>query len=190
MPDPVLDARGVEIAAGDTVIYGFGVGRSVAMAEGVVLGETKPCVGPNEGCEPGYQGGYHSSHCSAGKLSLTPTGMVRVRVVRRSYSSGEKPVVAIRPDRFVVLKEQDGPFQPTVPEPCFALPPSPLPTQNQVARKTIQTSIDYMESCLADPEGTITDHWEGDVDRYVGYYAKALAKERAKLKELDDGAEG
>lgn len=64
----LLDARGVPIAPGDTAIYGFGVGRSVAMAEGVVLGGEK---------------GDPDTNGWGRRVSLTPSGRVRVRVIRR-----------------------------------------------------------------------------------------------------------
>lgn len=121
MSSDLVDARGVPIAPGDTAIYGFGVGRSVAMAEAVVLGE-EPCThgDPDAECTRECPGFTRSP-----SVSLTPSGRVRLRVVRRSYGVGEKPVVTVGPDRLVVLKDYDG-GRP-------ALPPSPLPTQEEDA---------------------------------------------------------
>jgi hypothetical protein len=117
------DARGVDINAGDVVIYGFGVSRSVAMAEGVVLGkhdDHKACLPP-----------------CLDAVSQTKTGLVRVRVVRRSYAQGEKPVVAIMADRMVVLKQHDG-MRPV-------LPPSPLPTQDEELYGKLTSTVErYM----------------------------------------------
>lgn len=101
MKDPLKDARGVLIEPGDTAIYGFGVGRSVAMAEGVIR---------NDG---------------HGRVSTTPSGRVWVTITRRSYGSGEDERVHVAPDRLVVLKPVDG--LGTTP----ALPGSPLPTQDE-----------------------------------------------------------
>lgn len=119
MATELKDARGVKIAAGDTVIYGFGVGRSVAMAEGVVEGDLR------------YRSDLPFSDQS--RISLTASGRVRIRVVRRSYGGGEKPVVDIAPDRIVVLKslEYRIPGFYGEPELGAVLPPSPLPTQDE-----------------------------------------------------------
>lgn len=111
--EPILDARGVEITAGDTVIYGFGVSRSVAMAEGVV--------------QAADHDGRQQKASDPWPVSLTPSGMIRIRVVRRSYDSGEKPVVAIHPDRVVVLKADRNQQGETV----AVLPWSPQPTQDE-----------------------------------------------------------
>jgi hypothetical protein len=111
----LLDARGVPIAPGDTAIYGFGVGRSIAMAEAVVLGELP------EGALPEFGGGV---------VSLTPSGRVRLRVVRRSgIHGGTKPVVDVAPDRLVVLKLDYDNWSEWA---RYRLPPSPLPTQAEL----------------------------------------------------------
>jgi hypothetical protein len=106
----LTDARGVKIEAGDIAIYGFGVGRSIAMAEAVVLWE-----GDGGGTPP--------------RVSLTPSGRVRLRVVRRSYSSGQKPIVDVAPDRLVVLKLDYDNWSEWA---RYRLPPSPLPTQAEM----------------------------------------------------------
>lgn len=100
-----LDARGVEIVAGDRVIYGFGTGRSVAMAEGEVM---------------------QAAAGVEGEPSITATGLVRIRVIRRSYHNKTKPVVSIGPDRIVVLK----PVRPGAVD--YVLPFSPQPTQDEI----------------------------------------------------------
>lgn len=166
----LLDARGVPIDAGDTVIYGFGVGRSVAMAEGVVLGDvshvrddlTCPC-GPEEPCpDPGP--------------SLTPSGRVRLRVVRRSYASGTKPVVDVAGDRLVVLKKPYGIGRPT-------LPPSPLPTQDEVHREQVEQAIESYTRGLRATE--VPKFWEDDLASYHVWCARQLEKCRKELSGLD-----
>jgi hypothetical protein len=82
----VVDARGVTIIGGDRVVYGFSIGRSVAMAEAVVeVG--KDHVG----------------------ISMTASGRVWVHVARRSYGADpdgthNRRRVHIAPDRLVVVK--------------------------------------------------------------------------------------
>lgn len=161
MNDELLDARGVPITPGDTVIYGFGVGRSIAMAEGVVVND---------------MGEWGS------RLSLTPSGRVRLRVVRRSFDSGTKPVVDVAPDRLVVLKvspypELMGPH----------LPPSPLPTQDEENRQRLRN---LAEAYTADLRATeVPDRWyyEGwTLGEFHVRAAERLAEVRTKLKELDD----
>lgn len=88
MTEHLTDARDVPIKPGATVVYGFGVGRSIAMAEGVV--EEKD-----------------------GEVSLTPSGRVWVQVVRRSFSSGEKGRVHVQADRLVVVDVLPASPQPT-----------------------------------------------------------------------------
>jgi hypothetical protein len=102
--DGMTDARGVLIEPGDTAIYGFGVGRSVAMAEGVIR-------------DDGH-----------GRVSTTPSGRVWVTIVRRSYGGGEQDRVHIAPDRLVVLKEAY--TADSMVSQAF-LPDSPLSTQDQ-----------------------------------------------------------
>lgn len=151
-----LDARGVEISPGDTVIYGFGVGRSVAMAEGVVLGED-------------------------GRVALTPSGRVKVKVVRRSYSSGEKPVVDVQADRMVALK------QALAPRHFSFLPPSSLPTQDELFRSKAKAMIQSYEDDL---ERTETPAWwkqNGDtsLNGYHAYVERRLKLWKRKLEALD-----
>lgn len=185
MADELLDARGVKIDAGDTVIYGFGVGRSVAMCEAVVLADSNHTNDPGAEC-PGCETQVHS------KVSLTSSGRVRLRVVRRSCGSGEKPVVDVAPDRLVVLKHPewtDGWDSGSTP----SLPPSPLPTQNEEARKAIEANIRrytaHLRAKLPPP------YWGDDMDPgaspevvladYRGWCARQLAHYRKKLKALD-----
>jgi hypothetical protein len=165
MGEPLLDARGVEISPGDTVIYGFGVSRSVAMAEGVVLGEPE------------------SEVASTSKVSLTATGLVRIRVVRRSYASGSKPVVNLMPDRIVVLKPCVEGLLGGRPE----LPPSPLPTQDEAYRVKLEGEIAQHEANLQLTE--VPDWWKvrGDtsLEGYRAHQRKWLAESRKKLEALD-----
>lgn len=185
----LIDARGVEIAAGDTVIYGFGVDRSVAMAEGVVLGGVSECTCRNDYGDHETKAQRLACPRPTRGVSLTPMGRVRVRVVRRSYNSGVKPVVDVAPDRLVVLKPIDGPG--TTP----ALPGSPLPTQDDEARikieKGIKHHLDGLKAKMA------PDWWERPgfpvapldaeaiaLAEYVAYHYRELAAERRKLKAL------
>lgn len=148
---PLKDARGVDIGPGDVVIYGFGVSRSVAMAEGVVLGDRE----------------YHLDEYRPLTVSLTASGLVRVRVVRRSYSSGEKPVVAIMADRMVVLKpgfnNEGSDYDPDV----WSLPPSPLPTQDEHLYDQLTAT---MERRLGDIERLSTGGELDEHERRGGYY--------------------
>jgi hypothetical protein len=157
------DARGVTIAPGDTAIYGFGVGRSVAMAEAVVLGDTP----------------FHELTPSATKVSLTASGRVRLRVVRRSYSSGEKPIVDVLPDRLVVLK------QALAPRHFFYLPPSPLPTQAEKARVKIEEEMESYTADLRSDRITWGLECFKDLAEFHAYAAKKLAKLRRELEALD-----
>jgi len=168
----LLDARGVPIAPGDTALYGFGVGRSVAMAEGVVLG--KAGAVPEDGV-------------SATEVSLTPSGRVRVRVIRRSYGGGEKPVVDIAPDRLVVLKADytgTGQWQPL-------LPPSPLPTQDDENREKLTKAIaSYTEALQATG---VPDWWEDrpsrkgrDLADYHAFCARQLAEYRKDFRKIHE----
>jgi hypothetical protein len=114
--DGLLDARGVIIEPGDTAIYGFGVGRSVAMAEGRIR-------------DDGY-----------GHVSTTPSGRVWVTIVRRSYGSGTEDRVHIAPDRLVVLKPGFNNQEELDPD-CPTLPESPLPTQDETNLKELQKLV-------------------------------------------------
>jgi hypothetical protein len=159
----LLDARGVEIEPDDTVVYGFGVSRSVAMAEGVVLGELA----------------FPAVASSTTKVSLTATGKVRVRAVRRSYGSGTQPVVALMPDRIVVLK---GACNGTV----QALPASPLPTQDEAYRAGLEREIALYESHL---QLTEVPRWwtvRGDtsLEGYRAHTSRWLTVTRQKLEAL------
>ncbi|MFF5973677.1 hypothetical protein ACFY7C_19330 [Streptomyces sp. NPDC012769] len=135
MYEPVVDARGVEIEPGDTVIYGYTVGRSVALAEAVVVGEEgHRDIGPigfnefqqqdSHGCSCGNNWPcFETDTPVKSSVSLTPTGRVRLRIVRRSYGSWHtKPVVDVAPDRLIVLK----PIATDVIPGRVMLPPSPL----------------------------------------------------------------
>lgn len=153
-----LDARGVEISPGDTVIYGFGVGRSVAMAEGIVLGEGEA-------------------------VALTPSGRVKVKVARRSYSSGEKPVVNVQADRLVALKSPSwGPLDHT----RAYLPPSPLPTQDELFRSKAKAMIQSYEDDLERTEPPAFWSRAGyNLEHYHAYVGRRLAQWREKLEALD-----
>lgn len=73
-----IDARGVQIMPGATVVYGAPVGRSIAMVEATVA-----LADP-----------------------FTPmTGRVRLTVVRRGFgrSWGDSDAVTVRPDRLLVV---------------------------------------------------------------------------------------
>jgi hypothetical protein len=179
----LLDARGVLIEPGDIAIYGFGVSRSVAMAEAIVLAADKveaPC-----NCETReYAFREHDTTCPEyphPSVSVTPKGRVRLRVVRRSYNDGEKPTVDVAPDRLVVLKH--GPV-PGLPNRLPTLPLSPLPTQDEIARPNIQERIDryveHMRSTVSPP------YWKGELAGWHAWCAARLAEERAKLKAIND----
>lgn len=165
----LLDARGVLIEPGDTVIYGFSVSRSVAMAEGEVVG----AHGPGSYDVPG----------EGEKVSLTASGLVRVRVIRRSYASGEKPVVALRPDRIVVLKRASSELTPFP-----FLPPSPLPTQDELYREGLEGYVARYKEGLRATE--VPDWWRrgeyGDLGEYYVFAAERLAQYRKKLAALDE----
>ncbi len=170
------DARGVEISAGDVCIYGFGVSRSVAMAEGVVMADPKnPVV-----------------------VSRTVTGLIRVRVVRRSYAQGEKPIVAIMSDRMVVLKAE-----PSVDDGLsvvHVLPWSPLLTQDEELYEKLVGAIerhlgnaerlstggeldDHERRSGYYPEYTYADvHDPGLTEKYLGWYREWEARDRKQLE--------
>lgn len=140
--DGLLDARGVLIEPGDTAIYGFGVGRSVAMAEGRIR-------------DDGY-----------GHVSTTPSGRVWVSIVRRSYGSGTEDRVHVAPDRLVVLKQglnNQGDLDPGIP----TLYPSPLPTQDETNLKELQELVARTRATLEALEagGLVPDYWRGDYQR-------------------------
>lgn len=174
------DARGVDIKPGDTVIYGFGVSRSVAMAEGVVLAAD-------------HKGEHPWPPEDGWPVSVTATGLVRVRVVRRSYSQGEKPVVAIMADRMVVLKTDYGTVRPY-------LPGSPLLTQDEELYYRLTST---MERRLDDIERLSTgghlsgyerrrgynepDHEPDDSEQityWLNNYRKWEARDRKQLEEV------
>lgn len=171
------DARGVDINAGDVVIYGFGVSRSVAMAEGRVEADPQ----------------------DPSAVSVTASGLVRVRVVRRSYSSGEKPVVAIMADRMVVLKpgfnNEGSDYDPDV----WSLPPSPLPTQDEELYCRITSAMERWLDCIERlSSGGQLDHGErrrgydesdydpddpGQIRYWLANYREWEARERKQLEE-------
>lgn len=188
------DARGVDICAGDTVIYGFGVSRSVAMAEGVVLAadhEGRYPWPPVDEDEP--ENGW--------PVSQTATGLVRVRVVRRSYASGTQPVVAIMADRMVVLKAGEWAIDGVTQEIRSFLPNSPLPTQDQelyyklvgaierwtddVARLMAGGPLDENERRGRHPDYTPVDPYDQDeIQHRLTRYRRILADERKQLAEV------
>lgn len=171
--DNMVDARGVKIEPGDAVIYGFGVSRSVAMAEGRVR-------------DDGY-----------GHVSTTPSGRVWVTIVRRSYGGGEEERVHIAPDRMVVLKKQPNSVIPSGPY----LPDSPLPTQDEVNRDTvighIESSSDDLGSLLAGgpvPEWMRQTGFDRGSPRRtedearawgIAYYRRTLPERLAKLAGIE-----
>lgn len=164
----ILDARGVAIEPGDTVIYGFSEGGGVAMAEAVVLA-AEPCDGD---CDTPTR---HQT------VSLTPSGRVRLRIVRRSCSNGEKPVVDVAPDRLVVLKPITcGMHAPGLSQ----LPASPLPTHAEKARKVIQQRMDMYKQDLLSTEVS-WGPFETVGEMHV-YASDRLAELRRKLRALDD----
>ncbi|MFF8831347.1 hypothetical protein [Streptomyces sp. NPDC015131] len=125
----VTDARGVEIEAGDTAIFFGVIGRSVALAEGVVLG--------SERCSLVCAPADHGTECDGGasgcrSVSLTLSGRVRLRVVWRSDPGAGYPIAYVRPDRLVVLKPCDWAGDDN--GPLITLPPSPLPTQGEASK--------------------------------------------------------
>ncbi len=172
MSNGLGDARGVPITAGDVAIWGFGVDRSVAMAEGVVMREKEGYPYPAQ----------------------TPTGRIKIRVTRRSFNSGEKPVVDVAPDRLVVLK---WPINYGDPGALPMLPESPLPTQAEKARTVIEARIKHHTEEL---RAKVVPHWwermpfpvaPMDAERvalveYLAWHNKELAKQRRKLRELDE----
>ncbi|OII61178.1 hypothetical protein BJP40_06530 [Streptomyces sp. CC53] len=176
MTDTLIDARGVPITPGDTAIYGFTVGRSVAMAEAVVLGEL---VGPD--LPPGVTAAIVLEE----KVSLTPSGRVRLRVVRRSYGGGEKPVVDVAPDRLVVLKRESVIVGDVV---CSGFPYlPPLPTQDEEARAKIERAIESYKRGLRATE--VPPFWAGEDGDLLGYHvwcAERLADCHEELEKLDE----
>ncbi len=165
--DNMVDARGVKIAPGDVVIYGFGVGRSVAMAEGRIR-------------DDGY-----------GHVSTTPSGRVWVTIVRRSYGGGEEERVHVAPDRLVVLKPSFGAFGSR--ERSF-LPPSPLPTQDEANLTQVNEMITRTHAGIAaleaggPPPGwarssLYRDHAEWTDDQLREW---VLGKQRTWLAEYED----
>lgn len=184
-PETLKDARGVDIHPGDTVIYGFGVSRSVAMAEGQVEAD------------------------DYGRIRCTPTGRIWVRVVRRSYGGGEAEHVHLGADRIVVLKQLEYriPGFYDDPETGYFLPPSPLPTQDQENRdKTItdiERFVDRLQSLLAgDPlPEYMTRHTiaartlrnpgpanptEDEVRaEWITWYQRVIPEHRARLNKIE-----
>lgn len=153
--DHLLDARGVKIEPGDVVIYGFGVDRSVAMCEGVVVAEE-------------------------GGVSLTASGRVRIRVMRRSFASGKKPIVDVAPDRIVVLKPNPGsgdllPY----------LPPSPLPTQDEKARQAAERLIASYTADLRLTELPPDRPWWDSLEELHANAVRQLKVQRRRLRAID-----
>jgi hypothetical protein len=156
----LIDARGIPITAGDTVIYGFGVGRSVAMAEGVVLAEKEGYPMPSQ----------------------TKTGRIRIRVIRRSYASGSKPVVDVAGDRLVVLKQNDYPggLWPY-------LPPSLLPTQDEEERQRIENLLKIYTADLRATDVPARHYYEGwSLERFHAFAADRLKELREELRKHDE----
>lgn len=175
--DGLTDARGVLIEPGDAVIYGFGVGRSVAMAEGVIR-------------DDGY-----------GHVSTTTSGRVWVTIVRRSYGKGTEERVHVAPDRIVVLKATW--LDPEAPQAgmVHALPDSPLPTQDLKNRtetsKALARNIGELRGLLAgapapewirrshfgtEPESRTEDRLHADAVRMLRAW---ITERRATLMRLE-----
>jgi hypothetical protein len=185
----LTDARGVTITPGDTALYGFDDAGGVAMAEAVVLGDrddvahpgsrvnTWPCI--NEDVE------HDGPRCECGppKVSLTPSGRVRLRVVRRSgIMGGTKPVVDVAPDRLVVLK----PLGLREPREMY-LPPSPLPTQAEANRQQAENLIEAYTADLRAKMVPDRHYYEGwTLERFHAYAAKRLTELRAELRAIDE----
>lgn len=172
----LLDARGVAIEPGDTAIYGFGGGDSVAMAEAVVLGaKTAHAAVERADGQPWPE--------PTPRVSLTPEGRVRLRIVRRSgIHGGTKPVVDVAPDRLVVLKANPELFIDAF------LPPSPLPTQAQQLVLDVQASIDRAEENLRATE--VPEHWKTrygeDLAAFHAMWENGLDADRKALKRLEE----
>jgi hypothetical protein len=136
------------------------------MAEGVVVGVEQP---PGKG------------HSEPARVSLTTTGRVRVKVIRRSYNSGEKPVVDVAPDRLVVLKPS--PY----PELMAAyLPKSDLPTQAERARDDIRIQMASYVKDLRSDHITWGLSSFTDLADFHAYANTRLKQLRRKLKALDE----
>lgn len=146
------------------------------MAEGVVLGDDAREV-------------MKRTDPDTLTVSLTASGRVRVRVVRRSYNDGEKPVVDIAPDRLVVLKRARTGFRGAV------LPSSPRPTQDEVARAGLERRIEVYTDSLRRTEAP--DQWERPepagptaeavaLADYHAWCARQLTDLRKKLRDLDE----
>jgi hypothetical protein len=97
--DFTKDWRGTPIEVGQTVIYGSGVGSHSIQLNEATIEEL-----PNE------------------------NGRVKVRLVRRSYSQGTKPVVDVGHDRITIVTE---------------LPPSELQTQPEHAAESAERMRRY-----------------------------------------------
>jgi hypothetical protein len=169
----LVDARGVEIEPGDVCLYGFSVGRSVAMAEAIVMGKGDPN-------RPGWQ--------SSSEVSLTMSGRVRLRVIRRSFGGGEKPVVDVSPYRLVVLKPCTELFTAGG-DTVAVLPPSPLPTQDEVRRGEIEERISRYTARLRETELPPDSYWARNGETLADYHvwcADRLAELRKELKALDE----
>lgn len=169
--DGPLDARGVEIAAGDTVLYPYEY-LGVGIAEGVVLG----AHGDHKACLPPCQD----------EPSMTPSGRVRIRIVRRiaAHGGSDKATVDVAPRRLVVLKQG---YDATIGKAAPHLPPSPLPTAAEVKRQQIENLI---ESCTADLRATeIPDRYyyeEWSLDAFHLHTMERLKALRRELRDLDD----
>lgn len=106
MTKTVKDWRGTPINIGDTVVYGSGVGRSIQLNEAIV-------------------DGFHEQKINSW-ADETET-KVKVRIIRRSYMQGTKPVVTVGADRITVVT---------------TLPPCTLQTQGEkVAKDAERTRI-------------------------------------------------
>lgn len=175
--DGMVDARGVLITPGARCIYGFGVSRSVAMAEGVIR-------------DDGY-----------GHVSTTPSGRVWVTIVRRSYGNGQEDRVHVAPDRLVVLRLGEWAVDGVTQEMRPFLPPSPLPTQDQKNRDDLITKIETFTGSLSDilsggpvppwvyqtasnePRNITEDRARLEV---TAFYRRCLVEYRDKLAKIEE----
>lgn len=135
------DWRGTEITEGALVIYGSGVGRSIQMNEAIV-------VSPSSGSGNG----------------------VKLRIVRRSYSSGTQPLVTVGADRLTVVE---------------SLAPCALPTQDEKALESHKRSLEWAIKGLAEArEGNHPTYWESQENaiKYHERQIKAVTKKIAALE--------
>lgn len=137
----ITDWRGTEITEGALVIYGSGVGRSIQMNEAVVI---SPSSGSGNG--------------------------VKLRIVRRSYSSGTQPLVTVGADRLTVVE---------------SLAPCDLPTQDEKALESHKRSLEWSIKGLAEArEGNQASYWESQ-ENAIKYYERQIKAVTKKIAALE-----